>query len=97
MMLTLRTLLTTSAATLALCGPTIAQEAPSKSIFTSGEKGAYHTLFCPPLPAALSNAYFQGYTCASSRGTLENIDHVRPACTGKRFGREFRVSTGERS
>jgi len=76
MMLTLRTLLTTSVATLALCGPTIAQEAPSKSIFTSGEKGAYHTLFCPPLPAALSNAYFQGYRCTLSRGTLENIDRV---------------------
>ena len=75
-MLTLRTLLTTSVATLALCGPTIAQEAPSKSIFTSGEKGAYHTLFFPPLPAALSNAYFQGYRCTLSRGTLENIDRV---------------------
>jgi hypothetical protein len=74
MMLTLRTLLTTSAATLALGGPTIAQEA--KSIFTGGEKGAYHTLFCPPLPAALSNAYFQGYRCTLSRGTLENIDRV---------------------
>ena len=60
MMLTLRTLLITSVATLAVCGPTIAQEAPSKSIFTSGEKGAYHTLFCPPLPVRALECLFPG-------------------------------------
>jgi hypothetical protein len=47
-----------------------------KSINTAGEKGAYHTLFCPPLPATLSNAYFQGYECTPSKGTLENIARV---------------------
>jgi len=62
--------------TLAFVGTALAQEAGSKSINTGGEKGAYHTLFCPPLPVALSNAYFQGYKCGASMGTLENIDRV---------------------
>src|SRR5215470_20072944 len=57
-------------------GAALAQDAPSKSINTGGEKGAYHTLFCPPLPVALSNAYFHGYKCTPSKGTLENIDRV---------------------
>lgn len=61
--------------TLTLVGAASAQEG-AKSINTGGEKGAYHTLFCPPLPDALSNAYFQGYTCAASKGTLENIERV---------------------
>jgi hypothetical protein len=84
MMLTLRTLLTTSAAALVICDAAIAQEAASKSIFTGGEKGAYHSLFCPPLPGALANAYFQGYSCTVSRGTLDNIDRVmkEPASVG---------------
>ena len=57
-------------------GAALAQDAPPKSINTGGEKGAYHTLFCPPLPVALSNAYFHGYKCTPSKGTLENIDRV---------------------
>lgn len=61
--------------TLTLVGAASAQEG-RKSINTGGEKGVYHTLFCPPLPDALSNAYFQGYTCAASKGTLENIERV---------------------
>jgi hypothetical protein len=47
-----------------------------KAINTAGEKGAYHTAFCPPLPGALANAYLQGYKCTPSKGTLENIDRV---------------------
>ena len=62
--------------TLTLVGAALAQDSGARSINTGGEKGAYHTLFCPPLPAALSNAYFQGYTCTPSKGTLENIDRV---------------------
>jgi len=57
-------------------GVALAQDAASKAINTGGEKGAYHSLFCPPLPVALSNAYFQGYKCTPSKGTLENIDRV---------------------
>jgi len=53
-----------------------AQQPGARSINTGGEKGAYHTLFCPPLPDALSNAYFQAYKCTPSRGTLENIERV---------------------
>jgi len=62
--------------TLTFAGAALAQDVGTKSINTGGEKGAYHTLFCPPLPVALSNAYFQGYKCSVSRGTLENIDRV---------------------
>lgn len=47
-----------------------------KAINTGGEKGAYHTTFCPPLPGVLSNAYFQGYSCTTSKGTPDNIDRV---------------------
>jgi hypothetical protein len=65
-----------AAATLAFAGVGLAQDAGSKSINTGGERGAYHKLFCPPLPGALSNAYFLGYRCVPSRGTLENIERV---------------------
>ena len=47
-----------------------------KAINTGGPQGAYHSTFCPPLPPVLSNAYFQGYTCTPSAGTLQNIDRV---------------------
>jgi hypothetical protein len=46
------------------------------SIFTAGEKGAYHTQFCPVIAAALSKAQFGGYKCTPSKGTLENIARV---------------------
>jgi len=61
-----------------------ATEISDKAINTAGEKGAYHTAFCPPLPDALANAYFQGYKCTPSKGTLENIDRVlrSPTSTG---------------
>jgi hypothetical protein len=62
--------------TLTLVGAASAQDSGARSINTGGERGAYHALFCPPLPNALSNAYFQGYTCTASKGTLENIDRV---------------------
>jgi hypothetical protein len=62
--------------TLTFAGAPQAEESRAQSINTGGEKGAYHTLFCPPLPAALSNEYFQSYKCTPSRGTLENIDRV---------------------
>ena len=47
-----------------------------KAINTGGAQGAYHSTFCPPLPGVLSNAYFQGYTCTPSAGTIENIQRV---------------------
>jgi hypothetical protein len=48
----------------------------AKAINTGGAAGAYHTTFCPPIPGVLSNAYFQGYTCTTSAGTVQNIDRV---------------------
>ncbi|HYF06039.1 MAG TPA: hypothetical protein VD970_00320 [Acetobacteraceae bacterium] len=44
-----------------------------RAIYTGGERGAYHSLFCPPLPPALARAYFNNYQCTPSRGTLDNI------------------------
>lgn len=54
-----------------------AQTTPSaRAINTGGPAGAYHSMFCPPLPGVLSNAYFQGYTCTTSAGTVQNIQRV---------------------
>jgi hypothetical protein len=75
-MKTTKLMLGASAATLMVSGSLSAQDAGPKAINTGGDKGAYHTLFCPPLPSALSNAYFSGYRCTPSKGTIENIDLV---------------------
>lgn len=48
----------------------------SRAINTGGPSGAYHSTFCPPIPPVLANAYFQGYQCVPSAGTLENILRV---------------------
>lgn len=68
----MRTLFLASTALLALTVGASAQ----KAIFTGGEKGAYHTTFCPPLPAVLGQSMFAGYQCNPSGGTLENIAQV---------------------
>lgn len=47
-----------------------------RAINTGGVNGAYHSTFCPPLPGVLANAYFQGYQCTPSAGTVENIQRV---------------------
>ena len=47
-----------------------------RAINTGGSAGAYHSTFCPPLPGVLANAYFQGYACTPSAGTVENIQRV---------------------
>jgi hypothetical protein len=49
---------------------------PEKSIWTSGEKGYYHTQLCPPLPPALASIRLPGYQCVPTRGTLDNIERV---------------------
>lgn len=60
--------------------PALAQGSSSagsgRAIYTGGERGAYHSLFCPPFPPALARAYFNGYQCTPSRGTLDNISRV---------------------
>lgn len=48
----------------------------TKAIYTGGTSGAYHNLFCPPIVPILDNAYFKGYQCASSSGTLDNMKRV---------------------
>jgi len=65
---------------LPLAGPAQAQ----KAINTGGAQGSYHTAFCPPIAAALQTAYFTGYACTTSRGTVENIERTlaQPAMVG---------------
>jgi hypothetical protein len=46
------------------------------AIHTGGDKGAYFTTFCPPLPDALSVKDFPNYKCTPSGGTLDNISKV---------------------
>ena len=58
-------------------GGAMAQSAlPARAINTGGQAGAYHSTFCPPLPGVLANAYFQGYQCTPSAGTVQNIQRV---------------------
>jgi hypothetical protein len=45
-------------------------------INTGGDNGAYQTQFCPRLLAAVATVLFRGYWCATSRGTVENIDRA---------------------
>lgn len=61
---------------LAALAPTAAQTPGPKAINTGGPQGAYNSQFCPPIPVALAGAYFQGYSCVPSRGTVENIERV---------------------
>lgn len=75
------------AAVLALGTATASAQTPSvgpRAINTGGSAGAYHSTFCPPLPSVLANAYFQGYQCTPSAGTVENISRVlaRPTNIG---------------
>jgi hypothetical protein len=79
-----RLLLTASLLGLA-AAPALAQAPNPKAINTGGPQGAYHTLFCPPFPPALTRVYFTGYECTTSRGTLENIDRVLRAPTSIGF------------
>ncbi len=47
-----------------------------KRINTADDNGAYQTQFCPRLLAAVSDVLFRGYWCATSTGTVENIDRA---------------------
>lgn len=63
----------------------MAQTPGPKSINTGGVAGAYHSTFCPPIPNVLTNAYFQGYSCTPSAGTVENIARVLKSPTNISF------------
>lgn len=58
--------------------------ANATEIFAGGRGGAYFETFCPPVPSALDNQYFSGYSCQESKGTLDNIKNVlaKPAALG---------------
>jgi hypothetical protein len=74
----MRTMLMATVFSLAAITSAVAQGSqPSpRAINTGGPNGAYHSTFCPPLPTVLSNAYFQGYQCTPSAGTVQNIQRV---------------------
>lgn len=59
--------------------------ASTKAIYTGGQAGAYHSLFCPPIPGALEAAQFPGYQCTPSAGTLDNIKRVLESPTSIGF------------
>lgn len=61
--------------TTAMLALTVSAQA-QKAIYTGGEKGAYNSTFCPPLPNILNQQWFAGYQCTPSGGTLENIAQV---------------------
>lgn len=74
----MKTTLLASVFTALMATTALAQPAAGpKSIHTGGTAGAYHTTFCPSLPGVLSNAYFQGYSCTPSQGTVDNIKRVQ--------------------
>jgi hypothetical protein len=47
-----------------------------KAIHTGSQGGAYNSTFCPPLPSVLDKAFFSGYRCNPSGGTIDNINKV---------------------
>lgn len=72
-----RRIITVAGASLGLVAlMSVAVAQGEKAIYTGGEKGAYHSVFCPPIPNALSSAYFTGYRCTSSGGTVDNFNKV---------------------
>ena len=64
------------AVTAVLSGSAAAQTQRTKAIYTASAAGAYHTSFCPPIPAAMEQAGFHGYACTPSGGTPDNIAKV---------------------
>lgn len=70
----MRRLLAAILAATPLLAPGAAPAQSLRAINTGGPQGAYHSLFCPPVAAALQQAYFTGYACTPSRGTVENIE-----------------------
>jgi hypothetical protein len=76
----IRPTLFAAAALAILAGPAFAQTpAPGLAVNAGGRGGAYLTQLCPPLIPALSNAYFNGYGCVESPGSVENIRRVLAA------------------
>ncbi len=53
----------------------VATPALANKINTGGEKGAYHSTFCPQLAAELAKSKFD-YACSTSNGSRENIRRV---------------------
>lgn len=73
----MKSLLLASAISLGLVfGASAQTQHNGRSINTGGVAGAYHSTFCPPLGPVLANAYFQGYRCTPSAGTIDNIQRV---------------------
>ena len=50
--------------------------AMAESVHTGSEKGSYYNVFCPQVQAAIKKEYFN-HSCATSKGTADNIEKVR--------------------
>ena len=53
-----------------------AQQDSAKAVYTAGQFGAYHTLFCSAIVSVLETGKFGGYACRPSAGTPDNISKV---------------------
>jgi len=53
-----------------------AQQTNARAIYTAGQFGAYHILFCSAIVSELEKARFTGYACTPSGGTPDNISKV---------------------
>lgn len=59
----------------AACAAALAGAASANQINTGGEKGAYHSTFCPQLEGGLKKSKFD-YACTTSDGSRENVLRV---------------------
>src|SRR5262245_58109562 len=53
-----------------------AQQGNARAVYTAGQFGAYHTLFCSAIVSELEKARVTGYACTPSGGTPDNISKV---------------------
>jgi len=53
-----------------------AEQGNAKAVYTAGQFGAYHTLFCSAIVSELEKANITGYACTPSGGTPDNIGKV---------------------
>lgn len=90
-LLSSRTLqLAAACAALLFAGSSLYQEIDSAfhdpSIYTANEKGAYQTLFCPPLYAELAYNGAGSYECTPTKGTLDSLGRLLRHPTDIAFG-----------
>jgi|SRR5215468_3496091 len=61
---------------LTIGGITAVEAQQGRAVYTAGQFGAYHTLFCSAIVSELAKAKVTGYACTPSGGTPDNIGKV---------------------